>query len=236
MSKLKQLFKKYKTVLSLVFSGIGLIGTLDDLNSWAEFIKYIASKASAIKIDDFFYFLATVVHGISVYWRFFFHTIFDYLTSWIPLHIPPLIKDIIIISMFVFFGKKRAFRIFINSLDVEQNIISKIVHKYLKNTGEKFIRFSISDAKSYYLTNSVEHSILENHEINNIKKFNRCFSSDAKNFALDVLTHPELIDIKKQHLKALHLYEKVEKIIYLISAIVILFLILDYISLKEMVF
>lgn len=235
MIRLKQPFKKYKTVLGSVFSVIGLINILDDLNSWRYFIEYIANKVSSIKLDEFIYLLAAIFHGISVYWRLFFHTTFDYLTSWMPFHTPPLIKDVIIISTFIFFGKKRAFRIFTNSLDAEQKIISKIVYKYLKNTGRIPIRLSISDAKSYYLTNSVDYSILEKYEISNIEKFNRYFSSDAKDFALDVLTHPELNEIKNKHLKALDLYEKIQKTIYILSAIVISFLILDYIYLKEMI-
>ncbi|MFQ2631955.1 hypothetical protein ACK30Y_13970 [Aeromonas caviae] len=232
-NKIASIAKKSIQFAGAILSAIGIINILDDLNSWRLFGLYLIEKSSFIGLEDVFHYTFLFIHTISTYWHLWLHPIFDLLTSWLPFKIPFLIKDMLIIALFVIMGKRKAFRVFTQSLKKEKQVMSKIVHQYLKNQNERFLYFSIRDAKSYILMHNADKGILESYEIQNIEKFNRCFGEDAEAFAYDVLTNPELLQLHEQHLSALNLSENLKKSIYFLASIVIVFLLFDYIYLLQ---
>lgn len=231
---------KFKSVLGTVvgvvsgfLSILGLINVLDDLASWGRFGKLLIEKAELIGLEGVVSFSLLVIHSVSVYWRDFLYPVFDFFTAWLPFKFPSLLKDFVIIALFVWLGKKRAFRVFSRSLKGEQRLMSNIVYKYLVAGNERFLYFSPSDAKNYILMRDADKSILESHEVSNIEKINRCFGENAEAFSYDVLTNPELQSFRKRHMDALKLSDRLKFLVYVLAFFVGLFLLLDYIYLLQ---
>ena len=233
ISLFKLIVRKVIGLLSSLLSVMGLINILNDLNSWKQFGIYIIAKASLIGLDELFSFALLVIHTISTYWHLWLHPIFDFLTSWFPFEIPFLLKDIMLIVLFVIIGKRRSFRVFTNSLREHNQSISKIVHKYLKNSNEKYLHFSMSDAKLFILMKDADEGILESYEISMVRKFKRCFKEDAEAFSYDLLTSPELAQHRKKHLSALKLSDRLKMAVYIFAFVIVAFLLCDYIYLLQ---
>lgn len=231
---------KFKSVLGAVvgvvsgcLSILGLINVLDDLASWGRFGKLLIEKAELIGLEGVVSIPLLVIHSVSVYWHDFLYPVFDFFTAWLPFKVPSLLKDVVIIALFVWLGKKRAFRVFSRSLKGEQRLMSNIVYKYLVAGDERFLYFSPRDAKDYILMRDADKSILEPHEVSNIEKINRCFGGNAEEFSYDVLTNPELQSFRKRHTDALKLSERLKLLVYVLAFFVGLFLLLDYIYLLQ---
>lgn len=236
----KKKFNRLKSGLGKIFSVVsgllslsGLINVLDDLASWKKFGSFLIEKAEFIGLDSVVSFLLLVIHSISAYWHELLYPVFDFFTAWLPFKIPSLLKDVLIIALFVWLGKKRAFRVFSRSLKGEERLMSNIVYKYLVSNNEKFLYFSPRDAKNYILMRDADRSILESHEISNVEKINRCFGGNAESFSYDVLTNPELQKFRKLHLNALKLSDRLESLVYALALFVGLFLLFDYIYLLQ---
>lgn len=231
---------KFKSVLGAVvgvvggfLSILGLINVLDDLASWGRFGKLLIEKAELIGLEDVVSFSLLVIHSVSVYWHEFLYPVFDFFTAWLPFKVPSLLKDVGIIALFVWLGKKRAFRVFSRSLKGEERLMSNIVYKYLVASNEKFLYFSPRDAKNYILMRNADKSILESHEISIIEKINRCFGGNAEAFSYDVLTNPQLQSFRRHHLNALKLSDRLKFLVYVLAFFVGFFLLLDYIYLLQ---
>lgn len=234
--KYKAILARLLALVSVILSltgVIGLIGVLDDLRSWAKFGSYIVEKAQLIGLEGIISVSLSVLHTVSEYWRGLLYPIFDYFTSWLPFKIPSLIKDAVIIISFVMIGRKKAFGVFSRSLDGEQVLMSQIVYKYLKDANEKFLYFSPREAKEYLLMRTADKSILESYEISMVAKFDHCFGDDAEAFAYDVLTHPGLQELRKQHWSALKWSDRLKMLVYTLASVVVVFLLLDYIYLLQ---
>lgn len=235
-TKFRVVLEKLTRVMSWVLwlSGvIGLIGVLDDLAAWRKFGRYVLETAQLVGMEDVISIALLVVHTVSVYWHKWLYPVFDLLTFWLPFEIPSLLKDALIITLFVFLGRKRAFRVFARSLNGEKRIMSNIVYKYLKDTNEKFLYFNPREAREYILMRDADRSLLASYEISMVEKFERCFGEDAENFAHDVLTTPELLALREQHMSALRLSDRLKFLVYVLAAFVVVFLLFDYIYLLQ---
>ncbi|CAI2300530.1 hypothetical protein [Vibrio parahaemolyticus] len=233
-NKIKLIVQRASKWVGGCLSVLGLINVLDDLNSWKQFGVYLVEKASVIGLDHVLSYILLFVHTISTYWHLWLHPVFDFFTSWLPFEVPFLVKDIVIIGLFVLLGKRRAFRVFTKSLRKEKQVISKIVHKYLKDSNERFLSFSMSDAKSYILMKNADKGILESYEIKMVEKFDRCFGESAEEFSYDVLTSPELLQLREEHMSALKLSDRLEILVYCLALTVLGFLFFDYIYLLKL--
>jgi len=233
-NKIKLIVQRASQLVGGFLSVLGLINVLDDLNSWKQFGVYLVEKASVIGLDHVLSYILLFVHTISTYWHLWLHPVFDFFTSWLPFEVPFLVKDIVIIGLFVLLGKRRAFRVFTKSLRKEKQTISKIVHKYLKDSNERFLSFSMRDAKSYILMKNADKGILESYEIKMVEKFDRCFGENAEEFSYDVLTSPELLQLREEHMSALKLSDRLEMLVYGLALTVLGFLFFDYIYLLKL--
>lgn len=233
INKFKSVLGTAAGIMSGCLSIFGLINVLDDLASWRRFGKLLIEKAELIGLEGVVSFSLLVIHLVSVYWQAFLYPVFDFFTAWLPFKVPSLLKDVVIIALFVWLGKKRAFRFFSRSLKGEQRLMSNIVYKYLVAGNEKFLYFSPRDAKDYILMRYADKSIFEAHEVSNIEKINRCFGENAEAFSYDVLTNPELQSFRKRHMDALKVSDRLKLLVYVLAFFVALFLLLDYIYLLQ---
>lgn len=94
-------------IISNIAGIIGLISLLDDLRAWKSTIVWLIGLLTP-SLAGLVHSVASFIHAVATVFQAIFHPPLDYLLSFLPFHVPFLVKDAIIIAIFVLMGRIRS--------------------------------------------------------------------------------------------------------------------------------
>lgn len=113
---------------SQVMSVIGLASILDDLKLWMLGVHWVIAKINLVMpwlaaalID-----LGALLHKIVSAWRHLIHPLIDFLLRWLPFTVPVVVKDLLLVAVFVGLGWWRTDESWTRPWRRQNNIIEKI--------------------------------------------------------------------------------------------------------------
>lgn len=208
---------------SQITSVIGLASLIDDLKIWMAFVEWLIGA-----LDGLWPILARlaegiggVLHAVISLWRSIFHPVIDILLGWLPVSIPPWVKDVVLIAIFVLLGRSRA--------DDLSNRTTQDRHRFFKAMADRHGANGMVQAwmvEPYDKRRRGEP--LRNYEVLFADQFEAALGANAGRCADELLTSKEWKALLSRDGRAYMISKDLKALVWILAGVAAVLVVLDF--------
>ncbi|HEX5724670.1 MAG TPA: hypothetical protein VFX98_04345 [Longimicrobiaceae bacterium] len=220
---------RYWFYLSQVLSIIGLAGILDDLTSWLKFVTWGMARVRGFSPDlsAFLVWIGGAIRSVVALWRQVLHPVVDWALGWLPFHVPILVKDLLLVLLFVVIGWSRANSLWSGVWTRRRARVSEIAKEFGSEDRYPYV-VSVRAAKEYIENCRKDRSTLKPYEQSSIERLETALGENSLAFANRVVHDPIMLALEAEGDRALFVLEPLLKGLVIVGAtIVVVFIVVD---------